>query len=119
MENIYFLPTTCNTMSISFSEHCAFETLTKYSYPNSKFFYDFETSWIHCKDLTERYNSDIKFIDMMINNLNCKVVNHIQNCQLNQHFQLLKLTMYTYFLIFYFEECDLQLYNLNCLSSYL
>ncbi len=63
------------------------------------FLNNFEISWTDCKEHLERNNSAKIFVDMMINNLNCKVGYHIpQNKK--------SMNMYTLFILT-FENVDL------------
>ena len=64
-------------MSILFSDHSAFNLLNFFSKPKSTFFYEFEKSWSDCKDKTKRENFATEFVNEIIQNLNCHIVNYI------------------------------------------
>jgi hypothetical protein len=81
-------------MAITFTDHSAFQMLGHYSYPHCKFFDNFEVSWDDCKNHTDRVNSACAFVDMIINNLNCTVVNYVPQHRRNKNiFTVLSVTI--------------------------
>ena len=64
-------------MSILFSDHSAFNLLNFFCKNKSTFFHEFEKSWSDCKDRTKRENSATEFVNEIIQNLNCHIVNYI------------------------------------------
>jgi hypothetical protein len=64
-----------------------------YSYPHCKFFDNFKISWDDCKNHSNRINSACVFVDMIINNLNCTVVNYVPRHKRNNNiFNVLSVT---------------------------
>ena len=64
-------------MSIWFSDHSAFNLLNFYAKSNTSFFHEFEKSWADCKNRTKREDSATEFVNEIVENLNCQIVNYI------------------------------------------
>ncbi len=93
-------------MSVSFSDHSAFETLSIYSNPHSKFFDNFEISWNDVKDQMSRNNSAHAMVVTMIHNLNCKIVNKIPQNKKSRNMYTMFITTKEYVSLKDQSVCD-------------